>query len=181
VTASGPRVRASGVRQFRPPERKNASWWRPRSAQARHHAIPADAVALTADLLAMALAAGLTPFLALELVARFGPGSVGGRISATLGVARDGLRLADALDAEAAGSPALAPVLALLAASERSGAPVAAPLGRLANQIRAQERRRAMARARTVPVRLLFPLVFLVLPAFLLLTVAPVVLASLAT
>ena len=34
-------------------------------------------------------------------------------------------------------------------------------------------------RARTVPVRLLFPLVFLVLPAFLLLTVVPVVLASL--
>jgi hypothetical protein len=35
-----------------------------------------------------------------------------------------------------------------------------------------------MARARTVPVRLLFPLVFLVLPAFLVLTVAPVVLAA---
>jgi hypothetical protein len=36
-----------------------------------------------------------------------------------------------------------------------------------------------MARARTVPVRLLFPLVFLILPAFVLLTVAPVVLATL--
>jgi hypothetical protein len=35
-----------------------------------------------------------------------------------------------------------------------------------------------MARARTTPVRLLFPLVFLVLPAFVLLTVAPVVLAA---
>jgi tight adherence protein B len=70
-------------------------------------------------------------------------------------------------------------LLALLAASERSGTPVGAALVRLAAVTRAQARRRAMARARTVPVRLLFPLVFLVLPAFLLLTVAPVVLASL--
>jgi tight adherence protein B len=70
-------------------------------------------------------------------------------------------------------------LLALLAASERSGAPIGAALGRLAASTRAQSRRRAMARARTVPVRLLFPLVLLVLPAFLLLTVAPVVLAAL--
>jgi hypothetical protein len=40
-------------------------------------------------------------------------------------------------------------------------------------------RRRAEARARTVPVRLLFPLVFLVLPAFALLTVVPAVLGGL--
>jgi Flp pilus assembly protein TadB len=132
-----------------------------------------------ADLLAMAVAAGLTPFLALELAARFGPEPGARRLGATLEAARGRLGLAEALDAEALRTPALAPVLALLAASERSGAPVAAALGRLAAQIRAQDRRRAMARARVVPVRLLFPLVFLVLPAFLLLTVAPVVLASL--
>jgi Flp pilus assembly protein TadB len=157
----------------------SASGRRGASFRARRSTIAADAVALTADLLAMALVAGLTPFLALDLVARHGPAPVSGRIGSALGATEGGLRLAEALDAEAACSLALAPVLALLAASERSGVPVAAPLGRLAGQIRAQERRRAMARARTVPVRLLFPLVFLVLPAFLLLTVAPVVLASL--
>ena len=37
----------------------------------------------------------------------------------------------------------------------------------------------AEARARTVPVRLLFPLVLTVLPAFVLLTVVPVVLGVL--
>ncbi len=41
-------------------------------------------------------------------------------------------------------------------------------------------RRRAEARARTVPVRLLFPLVFCVLPAFVLLTVVPVLLDGIA-
>ena len=138
-----------------------------------------DMVALSADLLAMTLAAGLTPFLALEVLVRFGPGPVAERAEVVLAATEAGLRLSDALDAEALRSPALTPLLALLAASERSGAPVGAALSRLAASTRAQARRRAMARARTVPVRLLFPLVFLVLPAFLVLTVAPVVLASL--
>jgi len=138
-----------------------------------------EGVALTADLLAVAVAAGLTPYLALEVGARFAPEPIAGRLGGVVVAAAGGQRLADALDAEAARTPALGPLLALLSASERSGAPVGAALGRLAASTRAQARRRAMARARTVPVRLLFPLVFLVLPAFLLLTVGPVVLATL--
>ena len=45
-----------------------------------------DAVALTADLLVLAAAAGLTPFLALDVVARFGPEPVdaGGSLSMTV-------------------------------------------------------------------------------------------------
>lgn len=138
-----------------------------------------DAVALAADLLAMAVAGGLTLYLALELAARFGPRPVAERLQAVLLEVGRGIRLGEGLEAEAVRTPALAPLLALLATSERSGAPVGAALVQLAGSIRAQARRRAMARARTVPVRLLFPLVFLVLPAFLLLTVAPVVLAGL--
>ena len=49
---------------------------------------------------------------------------------------------------------------------------------RLATEQRAVLRRRAETQARTVPVRLLFPLVFLVLPAFGLLTVVPALLAG---
>ena len=143
-------------------------------------ALRPEAIALTADLLAMAVAAGLTPYLSIELAVRFGPGPVAQRLEAALVAAESGLCLADALAVEAADrASGLAPLLALMAASERSGAPVGAALVRLAAATRAQARRRAMARARTVPVRLLFPLVFLVLPAFLLLIVTPVVLASL--
>jgi len=138
-----------------------------------------DTVALTTDLLAMAVAAGLTPYLAVEMTARFVPEAVAEELGCVLAATQGGLRFADALDTQAARCPQLASTLALLAASERSGAPVGAALVRLAAGTRTQARRRAMARARTVPVRLLFPLVFLVLPAFLLLTVAPVVLASL--
>jgi tight adherence protein C len=138
-----------------------------------------EMVALAADLLAMAVGAGLTPYLALEVAVRFAPAPVAERLDGVLAATDGGLRLADALEGEARRWPEIASVLALLAASERSGSPVGAGLTRLAASTRAQARRRAMARARTVPIRLLFPLVFLVLPAFLVLTVAPVVLASL--
>jgi len=138
-----------------------------------------EVVALAADLLAVAVAAGLTPYLALEAAVAFGPEAVAGHLRAVLVAVTDGRRLVEALDDEAARSPTLAPLLSVLAASERSGVPAGPALSRLAVAARARGRRRAMARARTVPVRLLFPLVFLVLPAFLVLTVAPVVLAGL--
>ena len=72
----------------------------------------------------------------------------------------------------------LQPLVDALLASDRFGAPVGDALLRLAAEQRTALRRRAEARARTVPVRLLFPLVFLVLPAFGLLTVVPAVLAG---
>ena len=75
--------------------------------------------------------------------------------------------------------PILRPLADALRTSARLGTPAAPSLGRLATEVRADVRRRAEARARTVPVRLCFPLVVCVLPAFGLLTVVPVVLAGL--
>jgi pilus assembly protein TadC len=181
MTFPGDRADSSVVLQFHPSELKNAGWRRGALRWPAPAAIPSDAVALTADLLTMAVAAGLTPYLAIGVALRYGNGPVAECLWRVRSAADEGLGLAEALEAEAVRSPELAPLLALLAGSERSGAPVAAGLARLAGQTRAQARRRAMTRARTVPVRLLFPLVFLVLPAFLLLTVAPVVLASLSS
>ena len=67
----------------------------------------------------------------------------------------------------------------VLLASDRLGAPAGPALTRLAHDVRTDLRRRAEARARTLPVKLLFPLVFLVLPAFGLLTVVPALLTAL--
>lgn len=150
-----------------------------RQSLRNHAGASGEVLAATADLLAMAASAGLTPYLAVALGSRFAPAPVARRLADVVEATRDGQRLADALDAEAVRSPPLAPILVLLANCERSGTPVGPGLTRMASSLRARDRRRALARARTVPVRLLFPLVFLVLPAFLVLTVAPVVLASL--
>jgi tight adherence protein C len=135
---------------------------------------------VTIDVLAVAIGAGCTPFVAVDVTSQWAPADLARLLD---GVRRDcalGAGFADALDAMAVRVPPLRPLVEALLASERYGAPVGAALGRLAVEQRAAVRRRAEARARTVPVRLLFPLVFLVLPAFGLLTVVPALLTGFA-
>jgi tight adherence protein C len=66
----------------------------------------------------------------------------------------------------------------VLGRSETIGSTLAGEVGRLAADVREGRRARAAERARTAPVKMLFPLVFLILPAFLLLTVVPVLLST---
>ena len=63
-----------------------------------------------------------------------------------------------------AAHPVTGPLLRLLVAAHRDGTPVAEPLARLAGEQRLARRRLAEARARQVPVRLLFPFVFCTSP-----------------
>ena len=69
-------------------------------------------------------------------------------------------------------------VLASLSRTQRLGASVTGALRTVADDLRGERRTLAEERARRAPVKMLFPLVFLILPAFLLLTVGPVVLAT---
>jgi tight adherence protein C len=128
------------------------------------------------DLLVLAVGAGLTVRLAVAAVARRSPGPLGAELGRALEEADLGRRLADALDdlPERAGE-ATRPLVGALIASERYGAPLGASLERLAHEVRADRRRRAEEAARKVPVKLLFPLVSCTLPAFGLLTVAPLI------
>ena len=90
-----------------------------------------------------------------------------------------GERLGDALSAlDALGDPAL-PLAAALRGAARHGAPLTDALERVAVDARVLRRRRAEEDARRLPVQLLFPLVLCVLPAFGLLAVVPLLLASL--
>lgn len=132
------------------------------------------------ELLRVAVAGGSTPVEALRAVAGVAPTATGTLLA---GVVRDvdlGLAFADAAQRAASPARALEPVLQVLVSSSELGVAVGPALGRVSAELRAELRRSAEARARTVPVRLLFPLVFLVLPAFLLLGVAPSVLAGMA-
>jgi tight adherence protein C len=133
---------------------------------------------VTVDLLAVAVGAGCTPFLAVDVAARWAPPTLAAHLAEVRRACTLGRGFADALDDLVDALPELGPLCDALLASERYGAPVVDALLRLAGEQRTALRRRAEARARTVPVRLLFPLVFLVLPAFALLTVVPAVLGG---
>jgi tight adherence protein C len=136
------------------------------------------------DLLLLAVGAGLTVPLAVEAVARRGAGPVAAELEQVVAEVRLGRRLADALDevpARLDGGEATRPLVAALLASERYGAPLIDRLERLAAEVRADRRRRAEEAARRVPVQLLFPLVLCVLPAFALLTVAPLIAGALSS
>ena len=156
------------------------TWALPAVAARRRHrrhlaAIAADLPDVV-DLLVLAVGAGLTVRLAVAAVARRSPGPLGAELALAGQEADLGRRLADALDdvPHRAGE-ATRPLVAALVASERYGAPLAAGLERLAAEVRADRRRRAEEAARKVPVKLLFPLVSCTLPAFGLLTVAPLI------
>lgn len=130
------------------------------------------------DLLVVAVGAGAPPQSAVELAARWAPGPVAAPLQQVLVTTGLGGSFVDALTTLRVDQPKLAPVAEVLAASARLGAPAAASLTRLADEARAASRRRAEARARVLPVKLLFPLVFLVLPAFGVLTVVPALLSA---
>jgi tight adherence protein C len=151
-----------------------------RRRAARRRAQLEDELPEVVDLLVLAVGAGLTVPLAIDAVARHGGGALAGELGAALAASRTGHRLADALDAlPARAGETVRPLVGPLVAAERYGAPIVAGLERLALDVRAARRRRADEAARKVSVKLLFPLVLCILPAFALLTVAPLIASAL--
>ena len=146
-----------------------------RAERRRLAALAAD-VPDVVDLLVLAVGAGLTVRLAVTAVARRATGPLAAHLGRVMEEASLGRRLADALDdvPERAGE-AVRPLVAALVASERYGASLSGGLERLADELRRDRRRHAEEAARKVPVKLLFPLVTCTLPAFGLLTVAPLI------
>lgn len=134
---------------------------------------PADpALDEVADLVATALAGGLSTSAALRLVGRVG---IGDR------TALDRLALAADLGRadEAAVGP-VAPLAEVLAATRRWGAPAAASLRALASDLRAERLADALAAAERLPAQLTVPTALCLLPASVLLLGAPLVAGGLA-
>lgn len=149
---------------------------RRRSADLDEHF--ADAV----DLVLLAVRCGHLPLQAMRVVGpRLAPG-VRTAFEQVDAAARSGRRFADALEALPAALGDRAHALAdAFATADRDGLPLAPVLERLAAEARHDRRRRSDARSRQLPVRLAFPLVLCTLPSFVLLAVAPLLLAALHT
>lgn len=130
------------------------------------------------DLLTVGLQAGCSIYEAIVATQAWAPPLIAEELAAVGRRFEHGEALPHALDEMARSRPVLARFARAVADAARSGAPLAPLLATLGADERAAVRRRAEAHARRVPVRLLFPLVFLVLPAFGLLTVVPVLVAG---
>lgn len=128
------------------------------------------------DLFAVGLLSGNTVAEATKQVCDWSEGEFADAFAWCNRRVDSGLTLGDALEMLPARlGPQTRPLIAALVATERYGAPIAQNLAQLAAETRADLRRQAEASARRLPVALLFPLVACVLPAFLLVTVVPVI------
>ena len=151
----------------------------PRSAASRRRDLDQDVPQLL-DLLASASAAGLSAVAGLReaVVALRGP--LADELRRFLRVVDLGGRWRTELAELSArlALPDLRRVVAILARTETLGTSLSDATRELAADVRSARRAAVAERARTAPVKMLFPLVFLILPAFLLLTVVPVLLTT---
>jgi tight adherence protein C len=132
------------------------------------------------DLLSVCVTAGLSPSAALERAAE----SIRGPLRQPLDRARKEVSLGGSWRSALRGLAdrvVLREVRRLAMALERGqrlGAPLADQLRRLARDVRDERGALAEERARRAPVLMLFPLVFLILPAFVLAAVIPAVVVA---
>ena len=140
----------------------------------------ADQVPELADLLLVMTEAGLSPAIAFRRAAEVLPEPLGEELNEVIRRLDLGVpwRTAMAQVAERAGVSPLKRLARALTRSQRLGTSLGSVLRTMAEDLRDERRTEAELASRQAPVKMLFPLVFLILPAFLLLTVGPVVLST---
>lgn len=178
-------VLLAGTRRSGPPAKAPAAGATVAVLGSRWHRIHADrrvahAVPDVLEIVALALGSGFDLAGTLETVRECGPSPTTALIDRTVADLRAGLPRRDALIALVENSAgAFGPMVEVLLAAEREGAPVAMVLDRLAVEATARRRAIAEERARRTPVLLLAPLVLCSLPAVLLGTIVPLIVLTL--
>jgi tight adherence protein C len=150
-----------------------------RRDRARHEARLHDQLPDVVDLLALTTAAGLPVAVALVAIGDRPGGPLGAALARAAAHIRHGGSTGEALAVLACVGPAARPLVDALAQHDRYGSPLLPALERVAIEARSRRRRRAEEAARRLPVTLLFPLVLTTFPAFVLLTVVPLLAGSL--
>ena len=152
---------------------------RRRARRARSRALRAEVPQLL-DLLAAGSTAGLSAEASFRQAVECLHGPLGAELGTVMRAVDLGVPWRNALADHVArsGDPDLARTVAVLARTEALGVPLRDATRELAATVRDARRAATLERARTAPVKMLFPLVFLILPAFLLLTVVPVLITT---
>jgi tight adherence protein C len=153
-----------------------------RRADKRTRAAARAALPDLIELVVIGVRAGLTPATALEMATAHTASELAAPMADVTHHLHRGARLADALThlPDWLGRDAAYFTDALITA-DRYGLPLGPVLDRLGADVRADRSRQAQARARTLPVKLAFPLVVCTLPSFVLLAIVPAVLGAIST
>ena len=135
------------------------------------------------DRLSTCLLAGMSVERAIRVIAPATPGRLGDALSDGLAALDIGMTRAQAYQriADRAGIEEVRSLTAALIRAERFGTSLSDALVAQARELRSRARAAAEAEARTAPVKLIFPLVFCFLPAFVLLTIAPIAISAIRT
>ena len=150
-------------------------WWRRVSTRRRWVAKADDDVVVLAELVSMALSAGLSFPGALSAAADHVHPSLRSEVLGLLRRGRTAGMSWELLQTRGRGER----LYRLAARAMATGAPVASSVDMYVNERRHEEKTVAEARARKLPVKLLFPLALLMLPGFLFITVGPTLLGAL--
>jgi tight adherence protein C len=149
-------------------------------AARRRRSVADREIPVLLDLLSVATSGGLPAQLAFRRSVEAAEGPLSDELRPVLNATDLGGRWRDELRtvSERLDLPDLRRLVGTLGRSDVLGSPLNEELARLAGDVRERRRAKATERARAAPVKMLFPLVFLVLPAFLLLTVVPVLVTT---
>lgn len=138
-----------------------------------------DQVPQALDLLHLCVEAGLSTRAALARLGGVVPDPLGSWCRRVSTRANRGVPLDEVLLGAVGRGHPMELAARTLASAERSGVAVADALGHLSNEARAAVRRSSLERVRQLPVRMLVPLVFCTLPAFLIVAVVPLIASQL--
>jgi len=150
-----------------------------RRRRARREARLHDQLPDVVDLLSLTTAAGLPVGAALVAIDDRPGGPLGAALARASAHLRHGGSTAGALAELAAAGPPVRPLVDALVQHDRYGTPLLPALAQVGIEARARRRRRSEEAARRLPVTLLFPLILTTFPAFVLLTVVPLLAGSL--
>ena len=153
--------------------------WKRRSNQRQSQSIIGD-LAEVIDLFLLGTSAGLTVWLTLEEVSKHAQGQLGETLRDAVHRVNLGTSLTETLDwLSHQHNGQLRLLTRPLIEAERYGVALEPSLLRAREEARQLRRRQAEVAARRVPVKLMFPLVLCILPAFGLLTVVPQLVSTL--
>jgi len=134
---------------------------------------------MTVALLELAIAAGYGPRASISIVGSYGHGPVAAWFAQIAKNVAAGADLAEAVDLHREFPDGVRRVLRMLEQAERYGQPIGPQLGLLADELHREQIAQIDEASQRLSVHMIFPLVLCILPAFLLLSILPLLVALL--